>query len=214
MKSATTASTETPLPAMKMRQALLSCAVGLASADWCSDKETGYHCRDDTGREKFCKCTQSIGNGEDGLLSPSYICYGDGEEIQCPGGCFKNSHTGTQGMCEAGGCGEAWNLDEPDRVIAIQRRYVEAGSDCLITNTFGGSRIMLERHTDNPDVVGINKAAVEVARRAFGDREGFVLGDIGPFGGLMEPYGEITRAEVDRAFAEQEQISDKDKIRA
>ena len=104
---------------------------------------------------------------------------------------------------ESGGCGEAWNLDEPDRVVAIQRRYVEAGSDCLITNTFGGSRLMLERHTANPDVVGINKAAVEVARRAFGDRDGFVLGDIGPFGGLMEPYGEITRAEVDRAFAEQ-----------
>ena len=104
---------------------------------------------------------------------------------------------------ESGGCGEAWNLDEPDRVVAIQRRYVEAGSDCLITNTFGGSRLMLERHTANPDVVGINKAAVEVARRAFGDRDGFVLGDIGPFGGLMEPYGEITRAEFDRAFAEQ-----------
>ena len=104
---------------------------------------------------------------------------------------------------ESGGCGEAWNLDEPDRVVAIQRRYVEAGSDCLITNTFGGSRLMLERHTANPDVVGINKAAVEGARRAFGDRDGFVLGDIGPFGGLMEPYGEITRAEVDRPFAEQ-----------
>jgi len=106
---------------------------------------------------------------------------------------------------ESGGCGEAWNLDAPDRVEAIQRRYVEAGSDCLITNTFGGSRIMLERHMDNPDVVGINKAAVEVARRAFSGREGFVLGDIGPFGGLMEPYGEITRAEVERAFTEQAQ---------
>ena len=104
---------------------------------------------------------------------------------------------------ESGGCGEAWNLNEPERVVAIQRRYVESGSDCLITNTFGGSRIMLRRHMDNPDVVGINKAAVEVARRAFGDREGFVLGDIGPFGGLMEPYGEITRAEVDCAFVEQ-----------
>jgi len=104
---------------------------------------------------------------------------------------------------ESGGCGEAWNLDAPDRVETIQRCYVEAGSDCLITNTFGGSRIMLERHMANPDVVGINQAAVEVARRAFGDRDGFVLGDIGPFGGLMEPYGEITRAEVERAFAEQ-----------
>ena len=53
-----------------------------------------------------------MGNGEDGLLSPSYICYGDGEEVQCPGGCFKNSHTGTQGMCDAGGCGETWEMDK------------------------------------------------------------------------------------------------------
>ena len=43
-------------------------------------------------------------------------------------------------------CGEYWNLTHPDRVLAIQRRYVEAGADCLITNTFGGSRIMLARH--------------------------------------------------------------------
>ena len=47
---------------------------------------------------------------------------------------------------EPGGCGEAWNVDHPERIVEIQRRYVEAGSDCLITNTFGGSRIMLERH--------------------------------------------------------------------
>src|ERR1035441_6211454 len=56
---------------------------------------------------------------------------------------------GTQLMfagLEQGNCGEAWNLTHPERVLAIQRRYVEAGSDCLITNTFGGSRIMLSRH--------------------------------------------------------------------
>ena len=41
---------------------------------------------------------------------------------------------------ESGGCGDAWNIEYPDRVLAIQRRYVDAGSDCLITNTFGGSR--------------------------------------------------------------------------
>src|SRR5262249_36746574 len=44
---------------------------------------------------------------------------------------------------EPGGCGEAWNLDHPDRVLAIQRAYVEAGAECLTTNTFGASRIML-----------------------------------------------------------------------
>ncbi|HSC29703.1 MAG TPA: homocysteine S-methyltransferase family protein, partial [Vicinamibacterales bacterium] len=44
-----------------------------------------------------------------------------------------------------GGCGEAWNLDAPEKVLAIQRAYADAGSDCLITNTFGASRIMLDR---------------------------------------------------------------------
>jgi len=104
---------------------------------------------------------------------------------------------------EPGGCGEAWNVDHPERVLQIQRQYVEAGSDCLITNTFGGCRIMLERHGNADRVAEINRAAVRIAREAFGDREGFVLGDIGPFGGLMEPYGEIPEARVREAFREQ-----------
>lgn len=104
---------------------------------------------------------------------------------------------------ESGGCGEAWNLDHPERVLAIQRAYVGAGSDCLITNTFGGSRIMLERHDEGGRVGAINRAGAEIARQAFGARDGFVLGDIGPFGGLMEPYGEIPRARVEEAFREQ-----------
>src|SRR6185437_11432323 len=41
-----------------------------------------------------------------------------------------------------GNCGEEWNLSHPERVLAIQRRYAEAGSECIITNTFGGSAIM------------------------------------------------------------------------
>jgi 5-methyltetrahydrofolate--homocysteine methyltransferase len=115
---------------------------------------------------------------------------------------------GTQLMLaglEQGRCGEQWNLSHPDRVLGIQRRYVEAGSDCLLTNTFGGSRIMLNRHGAQGEVREINQAAVEIARRAFGalGREGWVIGDVGPFGGLMEPYGEFTEAEVRDAFAEQ-----------
>lgn len=103
---------------------------------------------------------------------------------------------------EPGGCGEAWNLDHPDRVLAIQRGYVNAGSDILLTNTFGGCRIMLNRHEQGERTAEINRAAVAVAREALGGR-GFVLGDIGPFGGLMEPYGEIARADVEAAFREQ-----------
>src|SRR5208282_2168290 len=78
---------------------------------------------------------------------------------------------GTQLMLaglEQGNCGEEWNLTHPQRVLAIQRRYVEAGSDCLITNTFGGSRIMLNRHGHADHGFEINKAGVAIAREAFG----------------------------------------------
>src|ERR1039457_6565574 len=113
---------------------------------------------------------------------------------------------GTQLMfagLEQGNCGEEWNLTHPERVLAIQRRYAEAGSDCILTNTFGGSRIMLNRHSNADKVTEINRAAVEIVRQAFGDREGFVIGDIGPFGGLMEPYGDFTEEQVRNAFNEQ-----------
>jgi 5-methyltetrahydrofolate--homocysteine methyltransferase len=115
---------------------------------------------------------------------------------------------GTQLMIaglEQGACGEEWNIAHPDRVLAIQRRYAEAGSDCILTNTFGGSRIMLNRHGAANDVVAINTAAVDIVREAFkaAGREGYIIGDVGPFGGLMEPYGEFTEQQVRDAFVEQ-----------
>src|SRR5206468_12771195 len=82
---------------------------------------------------------------------------------------------GTQLMLaglEQGGCGELWNLTHPERVLGIQRRYVEAGADCLITNTFGGSRTMLTRHGHADQLREINQAGVRIAREAFGERPG------------------------------------------
>jgi 5-methyltetrahydrofolate--homocysteine methyltransferase len=113
---------------------------------------------------------------------------------------------GTQLMLaglEQGNCGEAWNLAHPEKVLAIQRRYAEAGSDCILTNTFGGSRIMLNRHGHAGDAAAINRAGVQIARQAFGGRDGYVIGDIGPFGGLLEPYGDFTEEQVREAFEEQ-----------
>ncbi len=115
---------------------------------------------------------------------------------------------GTQLMIaglEQGACGEEWNLTHPDKVLGIQRRYAEAGSDCILTNTFGGSRIMLNRHGNADNVTAINAAGVRIARQAFEavGREGYVIGDIGPFGGLMEPYGDFTEQQVRDAFTEQ-----------
>jgi 5-methyltetrahydrofolate--homocysteine methyltransferase len=104
-----------------------------------------------------------------------------------------------------GNCGEEWNLTHPEKVLGIQKRYADAGSDCILTNTFGGSRIMLNRHGNADNVVPINRAGVEIARQAFvaAGREGYVIGDIGPFGGLLEPYGDFSEKQVRDAFTEQ-----------
>jgi 5-methyltetrahydrofolate--homocysteine methyltransferase len=113
---------------------------------------------------------------------------------------------GTQLMLaglESGSCGEAWNLTHPDRVLAIQRRYADAGADCIITNTFGGSRIMLRRHGHEKELPEINAAGVRLTREAFGGRPGYVLGDIGPLGALLEPYGDLSEDEARSALEEQ-----------
>jgi 5-methyltetrahydrofolate--homocysteine methyltransferase len=115
---------------------------------------------------------------------------------------------GTQLMLaglEQGLCGEMWNLTHPERVLAIQSRYAAAGADCIITNTFGGNRFRLTRHHHAEDLVEINHAAAKLARQAFGGKEGYVLGDVGPVGGLLEPYGDMKMEDVRAALAEQTQ---------
>lgn len=113
---------------------------------------------------------------------------------------------GTQLMLaglEQGGSGEHWNLTHPERVLEIQRRYANAGADCIITNTFGGSRTMLTRHGHADELVAINQAGARITREAFGDREGYVLGDLGPLGAILEPYGEMPQSEALAAYQEQ-----------
>jgi len=113
---------------------------------------------------------------------------------------------GTQLMLaglEPGGCGEYWNIAHPDRIEEIHRRYVLAGADCIITNTFGASRIMLQRHGHGNDVRAINEAGAHVARKALNGREGYVLGDIGPLGAILEPYGDLPAIDAMVAYEEQ-----------
>jgi 5-methyltetrahydrofolate--homocysteine methyltransferase len=102
-----------------------------------------------------------------------------------------------------GDCGEAWNLSHPERVLKIQRNYVESGADCLITNTFGGSRLMLKRHGHVEHLHQINQAGARIAREAFGGREGYVLGDLGPLGAILEPYGDLPQDAARAAYEEQ-----------
>jgi len=100
-----------------------------------------------------------------------------------------------------GACPEAWNLQHPDRVEAVARSYVEAGSRVILTNTFGANRIALARHGWEGEVAAINRAGVAASRRAAG-AAARVFASMGPTGAMLSA-GEITESEARAAFAEQ-----------
>lgn len=100
-----------------------------------------------------------------------------------------------------GQCGEGWNLDQPDLVGEVAQAYVDAGSDIILTNTFCGSRIMLESHGLSERTVEINRAGAEISKRAAGDRAK-VFGSMGPTGKMLM-MGDITEDEMVAVFTEQ-----------
>ncbi len=97
---------------------------------------------------------------------------------------------------------EGWLLKNPDAVQGVHRAYIEAGSDLILTCTFGGSRTRLAQYELGERVAEINRRAVEVARQAAGD-EAYVAGDIGPLGEFLKPLGPLTYEEAVDIFAEQ-----------
>ncbi|MGA2496182.1 MAG: homocysteine S-methyltransferase family protein [Tepidisphaeraceae bacterium] len=103
---------------------------------------------------------------------------------------------------QPGACGELWNVEKAEVVESIHRRYRSAGCQLITTNTFGATRANLERHGLVPQLAEINKSAVQNARLAAGS-QGYVLGDIGPFGGFLEPVGDAAEADVLALFVEQ-----------
>jgi 5-methyltetrahydrofolate--homocysteine methyltransferase len=97
---------------------------------------------------------------------------------------------------------EGWLIENSDAVRDVQQAYVEAGSDLILTCTFGGTRTRLERAGLADRVTEINHRAVEIAREAAGD-EGYVGGDIGPLGEFLAPLGTLTYEQAVEIFAEQ-----------
>lgn len=102
-------------------------------------------------------------------------------------------------------CFDELNLTNPAAVADIHREYIEAGAQLIITNTFGANRFKLKKHGLEEDMVEINRAGVELAKRAVAAsfKDVLVAGDIGPLGVRIAPYGRVKPEEARAAFAEQ-----------
>jgi len=104
---------------------------------------------------------------------------------------------------EIGACPDIWNLTHPEKVEEVARAYVEAGSDLILTNTFGSNRFLLQKHDLADRAVEVNRAGVEISKRAAGDRAK-VFASMGP-SGVMLVMGEVSMAELRTCFEEQAQ---------
>jgi methionine synthase I (cobalamin-dependent) len=106
---------------------------------------------------------------------------------------------------ETGGSPEFWNLEQPERVAAVHRGFVEAGTDLILTNSFGGNRYRLMLHGAEDRVAELNRAAARLARAvaAAAGRPVLVAGSMGPTGEIFAPIGSLDQAAGAAAFAEQ-----------
>ncbi len=101
-------------------------------------------------------------------------------------------------------CYDELNLSNPNLVKEIHGAYVEAGADCIETNTFGASRLKLATHGFKEKLSAINYEGARLARAVAGS-EILVAGSMGPLGVKIEPWGPMPKNEAREMFKEQAQ---------
>ena len=102
----------------------------------------------------------------------------------------------------AGECPESWNIDNPKQIFEIHDGFVDAGSDIIVTNTFGGNQFRLKLHQLESKVKELNFAGAQIARECAGKKV-FVAGSIGPSGEILEPLGNLSYELAVKAFGQQ-----------
>ena len=106
---------------------------------------------------------------------------------------------------QSGDAPELWNVDYPERVARHYQAFIDAGSDLILTNSFGGTRYRLQLHKAEQRVTELNIAAAALLREVASksDRDIIVAGSIGPTGEILAPLGDLQSADAVAAFAEQ-----------
>jgi 5-methyltetrahydrofolate--homocysteine methyltransferase len=106
---------------------------------------------------------------------------------------------------QSGDAPELWNIDYPERVAQHYQAFIDAGSDLVLTNSFGGTRYRLKLHKAEQRVTELNLAAAEIlCQVAAGcERDIVVAGSIGPTGEILAPLGDLQAEDAISAFAEQ-----------
>lgn len=101
----------------------------------------------------------------------------------------------------AGVCPEAWVLEHPEALAAVQQAYAASGSDLVYAPTFGGNPLKLAEFHLEQRTGEINRQLAEISRRAVPGK--LVFGDIAPTGQLVEPFGPLPFEKTVELYKEQ-----------
>ena len=101
-----------------------------------------------------------------------------------------------------GECPELWNYEKPEIIRSIHKSYYDAGSDVVLTNSFGGSKIKLKSYDLEQKCYELNLAAAKLANEAR-PQDKFVGGSIGPIGKFLKPQGEFSEEDFVEAYEDQ-----------
>lgn len=104
---------------------------------------------------------------------------------------------------DKGKAAEVWVLENPQAIRQLHTDFLQAGSDILLTCSFGANRFRLDHAGLAEKVQQVNTAAVQIARDAIGDRSTLVAGSMGPLGQMMKPLGLLEFSDAEQAYAEQ-----------
>ncbi|MBN2554177.1 MAG: homocysteine S-methyltransferase family protein [Spirochaetales bacterium] len=102
---------------------------------------------------------------------------------------------------EAGSCPELWNVEQPETVRSVAAAYAEAGSDLVLTNTFGGSTLALRRHGLMDRTAELNEAGARLSLEGAPGK--LVAASVGPTGEFLPPMGDLSEEQMREAFAVQ-----------
>ncbi|MBI1819716.1 MAG: homocysteine S-methyltransferase family protein [Nitrospirae bacterium] len=98
---------------------------------------------------------------------------------------------------------DLWNIERPEAIIEVHQEYISAGSQIILTNTFGASRLRLAEYSAQDKIREINAAAVQHVRTAARGKKVYVAGDVGPSGTTIAPFGELPFDQAIEIFYEQ-----------
>ncbi len=110
---------------------------------------------------------------------------------------------------DKGKAAEAWVLENPDAIKQLHLDFLKAGSDILLTCTFGGNQLRLEHAGLADKVAEVNTRAVQIAQEAAAGKPVLIAGSMGPLGQMLKPLGLLEIDDAKKIYADQAQALDK-----